>query len=256
MRKGLSFHQPAPRGLVFEMIEIKPLASSSKGNCYRVTDGNNPLLLECGIPFKEIQKGLGFKVSEIVGCLISHEHQDHCKAVAEIIRAGIETYMSLGTIEALELEEKGLCGHRVNVLKSKRQLKIGTWTVLPFDTEHDSVEPLGFLLSNQDGEKLLYATDTYYLKYRFQGLTHIMLETNYSLDILQNNVEIGSVDHALKNRTIRSHMSLENAKKLLMANNLSKVQQIWLLHLSEGNSDEKRFKREVQELTGKMVFVA
>ena len=154
------------------------------------------------------------------------------------------------------MEALGISGHRINIIKAKRQLKIGTWTVLPFDTEHDSVEPLGFLLSNQDGEKLLYATDTYYLKYRFQGLTHIMLETNYSLDILQNNVEIGSVDHALKNRTIRSHMSLENAKKLLMANNLSKVQQIWLLHLSEGNSDEKRFKREIQELTGKPTFIA
>lgn len=183
--------------------------------------------------------------------LTSISYADHSKAIKDIMKAGIDCYLSKGTVEALEIS-----GHRINIVKAKRHLTIGTWTVLPFDTEHDSVEPLGFLLSNQDGEKLLYATDTYYLKYRFQGLTHIMLETNYSLDILQNNVEIGSVDHALKNRTIRSHMSLENAKKLLMANNLSKVQEIWLIHLSEGNSDEKRFKREIQELTGKMVFVA
>jgi hypothetical protein len=167
------------------------------------------------------------------------------------MRAGIDCYLSEGTVEAL-----GICGHRINVIKSKQQFKISTWTILPLDVTHDSKEPLGFLLANQAGEKLLYITDTYYCKYRFQGLTHIMIEANYSLDILQNNVEIGSVDHALKNRTIRSHMSLENAKKLLMANNLSKVQQIWLLHLSEGNSDEKRFKREIQELTGKMVFVS
>jgi phosphoribosyl 1,2-cyclic phosphodiesterase len=238
------------------MIEIKVLASGSKGNCYRVTDGKTQLLLECGIPFKEIQKGLGFRVSEIAGCLITHEHQDHCKAVAEIIKAGIETYMSFGTIEALELEERGLCCHRVNVLKSKRQLTIGTWTILPFDTEHDSVEPLGFLLSNQVGEKLLYATDTYYIKYRFKGLTHIMLEVNYSLDILRGNVESGVVDSVLKTRMLRSHMNLENAKKLLKANDLSKVREIWLLHLSDGNSDEKRFKREIMELSGKMVFVA
>lgn len=238
------------------MIEIKSLSSGSKGNCYRITNGSTPLLLECGIPFKEIQKGLDFKVSEIAGCLISHEHQDHCKAVAEIIKAGIETYMSLGTIEALELEEKGLSGYRINVLKSKRHLTIGTWAVLPFDTQHDSVEPLGFLLSNQDGDKLLYATDTYYLKYRFKGLTHIMLEVNYSLDILKNNVESGMVDPILKTRMLRSHMNLENAKKLLKANDLSKVQEIWLLHLSDGNSDEKRFKKEIMELTGKPTFIA
>ncbi len=238
------------------MIEIKSLSSGSKGNCYRITNGSTPLLLECGMPFKEIQKGLNFKVSEIAGCLISHEHQDHCKAVAEIIKAGIETYMSLGTIEALELEEKGLSGYRINVLKSKRHLTIGTWAVLPFDTQHDSVEPLGFLLSNQDGDKLLYATDTYYLKYRFKGLTHIMLEVNYSLDILKNNVESGMVDPILKTRMLRSHMNLENAKKLLKANDLSKVQEIWLLHLSDGNSDEKRFKKEIMELTGKPTFIA
>ena len=167
------------------------------------------------------------------------------------MRAGIDCYLSEGTVEAL-----GLCGHRISIIKAKQQFTIGTWTVLPFDVSHDSVEPLGFLLSNQVGEKLLYATDTYYLKYRFQGLTHIMLEVNYSLDILRSNVESGVVDPVLKNRTLRSHMNLENAKELLKVNDLSKVQQIWLLHLSDGNSDEKRFKREVMELTGKMVFVA
>ena len=183
--------------------------------------------------------------------LTSISYADHSKAIKDIMKAGIDCYLSEGTVEAL-----GICGHRINIIKAKRQLTIGTWTILPFDTEHDAVEPVGFLLSNQDGEKLLYATDTYYIKYRFKGLTHIMLEVNYSLDILRGNVESGTVDHVLKNRTLRSHMNLENAKELLKANDLSKVKEIWLIHLSEGNSDEKRFKREVQELTGKMVFVA
>jgi phosphoribosyl 1,2-cyclic phosphodiesterase len=60
----------------------------------------------------------------------------------------------------------------------------------------------------------------------------------------------------LKNRIIRSHMSLETLKDMLRANDLSKVEAIYLLHLSDGNSDAVRFKREVQELTGKMVFIS
>jgi phosphoribosyl 1,2-cyclic phosphodiesterase len=56
------------------MIEFTPYASGSRGNCYRITDGRTPLLLECGIPYKEIQKGCGFGLSEIRACLISHEH--------------------------------------------------------------------------------------------------------------------------------------------------------------------------------------
>lgn len=56
------------------MIEIAPFASGSTGNCYRITDGRTPLLLECGIQYKQIQKGCGFRLSEIKACLISHEH--------------------------------------------------------------------------------------------------------------------------------------------------------------------------------------
>ena len=176
---------------------------------------------------------------------------DHSKAVKEIMRAGIDCYMSRDTAEAL-----GISGHRLNIIKSKQQFRIGTWTILPFETQHDAAEPLGFLLANQDGEKLLYATDTYFIRYRFQGLTHIMIEANYSMDILKRNVEAGLVPKELKSRILKSHFSLENVKKFLLANDLSKVQEIWLLHLSDGNSDAERFKREVMELTGKLVYIA
>jgi phosphoribosyl 1,2-cyclic phosphodiesterase len=56
------------------MIEIAPYASGSRGNCYRVTDGRTPLLLECGIKIDQIRKGCGYRLSEIKACLISHEH--------------------------------------------------------------------------------------------------------------------------------------------------------------------------------------
>jgi len=176
---------------------------------------------------------------------------DHSKAVKDIMRAGIDCYMGRGTAEAL-----GLSGHRLHIIKARQQFRIGTWKILPFETQHDAQEPLGFLLANRDGDKLLYATDTFYIRYRFQGLTHIAVECNYSLDILRANVEAGMVEPALKSRILKSHFSLENVKKFLLANDLGKVQEIWLLHLSDGNSDEARFKREIQELTGKMVFIA
>ena len=167
------------------------------------------------------------------------------------MRAGIDCYISAGTAEAL-----GLSGHRLHIIKARQQFRIGTWTVLPFDTQHDAAEPLAFLLANQAGEKLLYATDTYFIRYRFRGLTHIAVECNYSLDILRTNVEAGTVDKALKNRILKSHFSLENVKKFLLANDLSKVEAIFLLHLSDNNSDCERFKREVMELTGKPTYIA
>lgn len=233
------------------MIEIKPLGSSSAGNAYHITDGYTDLLLEAGIRYKDIQRALNFQTTKIAGCLISHEHGDHCKAVADIVKAGIDVYASQGTLDAL-----GLSSHRAKRIRAKQQFRIGTWTILPFDVQHDVAEPLGFLLANQAGEKLVFITDSYYCRYKFPGLTHIMLECNYSMQILDQNIESGRVPAVMKKRLLRSHFSLENAKDFLLANDLSKVQEIWLLHLSDNNSDEGLFKREIQELTGKPVFVA
>ncbi len=231
-------------------MEIKALASSSKGNCYLVCDGSTSLMLECGIRYSDIQRGLNFRVSQVEGCLITHEHGDHGKAVKDVMKAGINVYTSKGTAEAL-----GVSGHRVKTIEARQSFTIGTWTVLPFETEHDAAESLGFLLVNKQGEKLLFATDTYYIKHRFNGLTHIMVEANYSMDILKENIEAGRVPAVMKKRLMRSHFSLENVKEFLKANDLSKVEEIWLLHLSDSNSDEQRFKQEIQQLTGKIVIV-
>jgi phosphoribosyl 1,2-cyclic phosphodiesterase len=233
------------------LITITPLASGSWGNCYHITDGSSPLLLEAGIPFKEIQQKTGFKVSSLAGCLVSHEHQDHCKAVKDLLKAGIEVWMSVGTKEALKIS-----GHRLRPLAPLINYGIGAWTVKPFEVQHDAAEPLGFLLANQTGEKLLYLTDTYYCKYKFVGITHLMIECNHSYEILNENVSRGVLPPAMKKRLIRSHFSLENVKEFLKANDLSKVQEIWLIHMSDGNSNAEQFKREIQELTGKPVYVA
>lgn len=232
------------------MIEITTLATGSKGNCYHITDGSTPILLECGIKFKEIQRLLNFQTSGIKGCLLTHEHKDHCGGIKDVMKAGIDCYMSKGTKEAI-----GIQHHRMKTVESKKQFTLGTWTILPFDVQHDVSEPYGFLLVNQVGEKLLFATDTYYIKYKFKGLTHIMVECNYSLSVLNANIEAGTVPAVMKKRLLQSHFSLENVKEFFQANDLSKVQEIWLLHLSDNNSDEALFKKEIMELTGKVVYV-
>jgi len=230
-------------------MNIKILASGSSGNAYFL-GGETPLLLECGMPFQELQRSLDFQVSSLAGCLLSHSHKDHSGCVREVLRAGIDVYAPQGTIDMLELN-----GHRLHAIKSKEQFSIGGWSILPFDTVHDDPEPLGFLLANGD-EKILYATDTCYLRYRFQGLTHILIECNYAEDLLNENRRSGSIQVGLRNWIKRNHMSLETLREFLWANDLSKVRQIYLLHLSDRNSDVGRFKREIQALSGKEIYVA
>lgn len=230
-------------------MQIKILASSSKANCAFISDGKTSLLLDCGMSAQEIKRGLNFGLSQVQACLLTHCHQDHARAAKDIVKAGIDLYASPATVEALKL-----AGHRVRTVKPMERFEIGTWKVLAFDAVHD-VETLGFLLSSPPW-KVLYLVDSAYCKYRFRGLTHILIGCNYNLDILRQNVANGVLPVELKNRIIRSHMSLETLKEMLKTNDLRQVQEIWLMHLSSNNSDPERFKREIQILTGKEVYVA
>lgn len=232
------------------MIEFKPLASSSAANTYVVSDGKTTLLLDAGLKMADIRRGLNFNLSSVDAALISHQHGDHSRSVRDLIKAGIDVYLPEDAISEL-----GVQGHRVHQLDSLRTRAIGSWTVLPFPVEHD-VQALGFLLANEAGEKLLYVTDSYYVRYRFDGLTVIAVECNYALDILDRNIAEGRVSASLRGRLLRSHFSLEHVKDFLRANDLSKVREVHLLHLSDANSDEERFKREVQEICGCPVYVA
>ena len=232
-------------------MEIKVLASGSTGNAYTISDGATTLLLDAGISLKDIRVGTGFKVRQIAGALITHEHMDHSKAMKDLSRMGVDIYASRGTMEAC-----GLSGHRFHAVKALEELDIGTFRILPFDVEHDAVEPLGFLITSKATmEKLVYFTDTYFVRYRFNGLNYIMGECNYTDEGIKRSLEEGSIPLEFIPRLVRSHMSLENFLNFLRANDLRAVRQIWLLHLSENNSEAQRMKEEVQRLTGTEVYV-
>lgn len=234
-------------------MDIKTLASSSQGNCYLVSDGKTTVMLECGVKFADIRRGAGFDLSSVCGCLLTHEHKDHARSVVECLRATVPVYTSGGTVEALGLDAH----HRLHVIEALKQFELGSFVVLPFAAQHDCAEPLSFLIcSKATGEKLLFATDTYYVAHRFKGLTHIMIECNYALDILNRHVDAGLINEQMRKRVLKSHMSVDTCLGFLRANDLSAVQEIWLIHLSDGNSDEARFLTEVRRQTGLPVYVA
>jgi phosphoribosyl 1,2-cyclic phosphodiesterase len=232
-------------------MKLKVLASGSSGNCYLLQAKEETLILECGIRYKEILQGLNYKIGNVNSCLITHSHKDHSKAIKDIIKAGIDIYTSKGTIDACEVS-----GHRVHAIKSEKQIKLGDFTILPFDTEHDVTEPLGFLIQHPEMGKMLFATDTYFIQYNFPGLNHILIECNYDGDIMTSNIDNGNLHVGLALRLAKSHMSLDNCKALLNATDLTAVKNILLIHLSALNSDSELFKTDIEKLTGKPAYVA
>lgn len=231
---------------------IESLASGSSGNCYKISDGQTALLIECGLPFKKIKEKLNYSTWDLAGCLISHSHGDHSKAVKDVIKAGIDVYTSLGTAEELWIDDS----HRFKRLKSKTTTAIRTLRIMPFDVQHDATEPFGFVIdSTMTDDRLLFLTDSFYTKYRIPRVTHLMIECNYDLETLDNNVNDGRLHSSLRNRVRRSHMSLEQVIEFIRANDRSKLKIVYLMHLSNSNSNEELMKRRVQEVTGVPVVV-
>ena len=232
-------------------MEFLVLGSSSKGNCYLLKNEKECLILECGISFKEVKKALEFNLSTVVGCLVTHEHGDHSKYVKDVIGSGIDVYMSGGTKVSLGLES-----HRVITVIAFNTFKVGGFTVLAFDVKHDCAEPLGYVIHHKETGSILFATDTYYVEYQFKNLAHILVECNYSIDILNQNIEDGVVIEAVKNRIIRSHFELNNVREFVKANLNKSLRNIVLLHLSDNNSNSNEFKKAIGELTFERVEIA
>lgn len=239
------------------MIDVKVIGSGSSGNCYLVNVNGTQLLLECGLSFKTIQKALNFKLSDVSACLVTHEHGDHSKAVKDLMKNGINVYATKGTFEALNVS-----GHRAI---SFRKDKVDTYCyhffnrfmILPFEAVHDVREPVSFYIQDiHTKESLLFITDTAYIKYKIPNVDVLMVECNYVKSVIDKKVQDGKLHHVLRNRIVKNHLSLETLKEALKQADLSNLKEMYVLHLSDSNSDEKYILEELQKLTGKSIKIA
>jgi phosphoribosyl 1,2-cyclic phosphodiesterase len=227
-------------------MKLKVLGSSSKGNSYVLISPTGSLIIEVGLPIKTILHGLNYDISKVIGAIATHSHLDHISSAKEIMKAGIDLFITRETSDALKLS-----GHRLNIIEPLKQFEIGEFIVLPFPTEHDCPGSVGYLFHHKPtGFKSLFATDTYYLKNKFRNLNAILIECNYIKETLDANIAAGYVDERMKPRLLQSHFSLEHVKEFLQANDLSQCREIILLHLSSQNSDATQMIREIKELTG------
>lgn len=225
--------------------------TGSTGNCYILEGRTSSLMIECGVRFFDIKRALNFNYSRVAGVIMSHEHADHCRAAKDVAAAGINLFASAGTISAL-----GFSSHRLFALEENRSYAIGEFIVMPFTVKHDAAEPFGFIIHHNECGNVLFLTDTAYSPYRFADLNQIIIEANYSSDIVEERNILGSMNGALTSRVIGSHMSIDTCLRLLRANDLSKVNNIVLIHLSDGNSDERDFVQRVGAATGKTTIAA
>jgi phosphoribosyl 1,2-cyclic phosphodiesterase len=183
----------------------------------------------------------------VCGCIITHEHKDHCGYVKEYLQNGIKCYASNGTIEGIGIDSPYMCE-----ICPLQAFEVGEYKILPFNTKHDCRQPVGYLIHNADFGNVLFATDTYYLPNTFRGLNHILIECNYCDELLR----LSDVEISRKKRLLSSHLSLDTCISALKANDLSRVKNIMLIHLSNEHSNADEFKVAVEAETGIPVTIA
>ncbi len=228
------------------------LNSRSLGNGYILTNGGEALVIETGVSLKEVkEKCLDFDISIITGALCSHGHGDHSKYIAQYMDAGIDVYALPETFIAHGID----IHNRARSVEEGKVYKSGNFKFIAFEVIHD-VPAVGFLIDHPETGTILFVTDTFMLDCEFENLSHILIEANYADDILQKNIDSGRLQPIVRNRVFSSHIELETCKQILLDSDLTKVQEIVLLHLSDGNSDARRFVREISAETGKPVYVA
>lgn len=230
--------------------------SSSSGNCYYIelqrTDGMPPakILLEAGISYKEVvQKASaqGVDLSEIDAILVTHEHQDHARAVKDFKKRGFKIYANERITE----------GDPTVTLRAGQAKVIAVdTTVTPISVEHDAPDSLGFIVRTPL-ESMVFINDCKYFAADLSSIPfdYVAIEANYDGQTVhfayeQAKKENNRADMNRYQRIVNAHMSIAHCIKHLEKMDLSQCKAIFLMHLSDRNSNAERFKYRVQQATG------
>ena len=215
---------------------VRCIGTGSSGNSYALYDNSGKiLLLDLGMSAKDIKKAIDYRISDVVGAVVTHAHKDHSLSVEDFRRMGIPVFAPYESKEPMSFN--GMAGLTVQAF-DLTDLQ-GKWT----HTNADGTECpcYGFLIKHLDMGRLLYITDTEFVKWRFKDINHIIISCNY-----QNKYIDG--DEAKKNHVLRGHMELNTVKEFVKANNSNALRSVVLCHMSRDNAEPEECVAEIQKI--------
>jgi phosphoribosyl 1,2-cyclic phosphodiesterase len=226
-------------------MKLTCLGSSSAGNCYLLTSNSGEtLILDCGIPIKEIKKGLNWNIKDVVGVLCTHKHLDHSKSVKDFETMGIPICKPYETL----LMNQFLANSYFTVRTFDLTTINGSWTHT--DANGEPCPIFGFLITHKEMGKMLYITDCEVIKWKFKDINHILLGVNYDKDLVDT-------DNPKANHVFRGHLSIDTACDFAKANDSDSLQNVIMCHLSSENADKDSFIAKMKNaVNGASVDVA
>lgn len=227
-------------------MTLKCLGTGSSGNCYSLTDKDgNILLLDAGINVKDIKIGIDFQIAKVKGALITHHHRDHATAARDLEKMGIKIVAPY--IEKPKDSNIGAFIVRYFALTDNE----GTFTHSNGDGSACAI--YGYIIMHdKEPLKMLYITDTAYVRWRFSNMNTLLL----GIDYLDEKI-VNEKDEFKRRHVISGHMELKTGIEFIKVTDRDKtLKNVIIGHLSEDNSDYNIFEEEISKVTNANVNLA
>lgn len=209
------------------MLSLKILGSSSKGNCYVLTNNDTSIMLDCGVDSDKILNNID--INKINGIIITHCHQDHCKGIKKLKDyINCKVYSNDETLEILPILET-----QKEEVKCGEKFDIGSFSLITFHVEHD-VKNFGYLIKdNISNHKLVYITDCGMIpNIQFKDIDTFLIEANYNEDWYKDKENLDVKE--LRNLSGKGHLSIQETTEFLSDNINYNTKFIILGHISSG----------------------
>ena len=217
---------------------IASLNSGSNGNCYYIGNDQEAILVDAGLPCKEVElrmARLGLKMEMIRALFISHEHTDHISGIPTLVkRYRIPVYITPSTLRNGKIRfDPSLINHFLPY----QPVSVGGLHISAFPKYHDACDPHSFIVS--DGKvNIGVFTDIGkpcdHVTAHFSKCHAAFLESNYDELMLRE----GRYPWFLKNRITggNGHLSNSQALQIFLQYRPSYMTHLLLAHLSKENN--------------------
>lgn len=216
------------------------LYSGSSGNSMFVSSGNARILVDAGLPGKNIEnalKEIGQSPAELDAIFVTHEHSDHIKGVGVLSRRyNIPIYANEATWKAMEPSLGNIKEHNIKLIRQE-SIAIKDLDVVAYDIPHDSVLAQGYAVY-QGKKQVSIATDLGHfseeVKKNIENANVILIESNHDVEMLK----FGPYPYNLKRRILSDigHLSNEDCGKAIVDLIKDDRKRVILGHLSNTNN--------------------
>lgn len=228
-------------------MRVCTLASGSSGNSLLIETGETKILVDAGISLRQIKlrlEVLDVDIEDIDGVIVTHEHSDHTAALP---RLKTPVHIASTTTHLWKDKLNDMMEFASDCAFSIRDLM-----VTPFSVPHDALDPVGFAIESENGEKIGVVTDigsvTGLVKERLKGCNILVIEFNHCSDILLYSHYPWDLKQRIKGRL--GHLSNIQGAELLQDLLHGGLKHVVLAHLSQvNNKPEAAFKAAREALT-------